>query len=53
VLSHAYVALDQDFISKDEFDRIFVKTSEVGRMLAALMMYLRRSGTKGLKFKVV
>lgn len=53
VLSHAYVALDQDFISQDEFDRLVVKTSEVGRMLAALMTYLRRSGTRGLKFKVV
>jgi four helix bundle protein len=53
VLSHAYVALDQDFISKEDFDRLFAQTSDVGRMLAALMMYLRRSGTKGLKFKVV
>jgi four helix bundle protein len=53
VLSHAYVALDQDFISKETFDRLTAKTSEVGRMLAALMTYLRRSGTKGLKFRVI
>jgi four helix bundle protein len=52
VLSHAYVALDQGFISKENFDDLAAKTAEVGRMLAALMTYLRKSGTKGLKFKV-
>lgn len=53
VLSHAYVALDQDFISREDFDRLVARTTEVGRMLAGLMTYLRRSGTKGLKFKMV
>lgn len=53
VLSRAYVALDQDFISKESVDRLAAKTSEVARMLAALMTYLRKSGTKGLKFRVV
>jgi four helix bundle protein len=53
VLSHDYVALDQDFNAKEDFDRLVAQTTEVGRMLAALMTYLRRSGTKGLKFKVV
>jgi len=53
VLSHAYVALDQNFISQEDFDRLVARTAEVGRMLAALMTYLRRSGTKGLKFKMV
>jgi four helix bundle protein len=53
VLSHAYVALDQDYISREDFDRLVARTTEVGRMLAALMTYLRRSGTKGLKFKMI
>jgi four helix bundle protein len=53
VLSHAYVALDQDFISQEDFDRLVASPAEVGRMLAALMTYLRRSGTKGLKFKMI
>jgi four helix bundle protein len=51
VLSHAYVALDQGFITKEDFDDLFARTSEVGRMIAALMLYLRKSRTKGLKFK--
>ncbi len=53
VLSHAYVAFDQRYISQEELDRLRAITTEVSRMIAALMNYLRRSGTKGLKFKVV
>ena len=53
VLSHAYVALDQGFIGQSDLDSLHDKTSEVRRMIAALMTYLRRSGTKGLKFKSV
>lgn len=53
VLSHAYVALDQGFITKNDFDDLVTKTSEVGRMIAALMAYLRKSRTRGLKFKLV
>jgi four helix bundle protein len=53
VLSHAYVALDQNFVSHKDFDRLSARTVEVGHMLAGLMSYLRRSGTKGLKFKPV
>jgi four helix bundle protein len=51
VLSHAYVALDQGFISQKDLDWLNDKTSELRRMIAGLMTYLRKSGTKGLKFK--
>ncbi|HEY7554358.1 MAG TPA: four helix bundle protein [Candidatus Binatia bacterium] len=51
VLSHAYVALDQGLIRRSDLDWLNEKTSEVRRMMAALMTYLRKSGTKGLKFK--
>ena len=53
VLSHAYVALDQGFIHQSDLDSLTDKTLRVGRMLADLMIYLRRSGTRGLKFKAV
>lgn len=51
VLSHAYVALDQGFIHQSDLDCLNNKTSEVKRMIAALMMYLRKSGIKGPKYK--
>jgi four helix bundle protein len=51
VISHAFVAFDQGFIHQSDLDWLNEKTSEVRRMMAALMTYLRKSGTKGLKFK--
>lgn len=51
VVSHAFVAFDQGFIHQSDLDWLNEKTSEVRRMMAALMTYLRKSGTKGLKFK--
>ena len=53
VISHMYVALDQRYVAESEFNRLNALATEVSRMIAALMHYLRRSGTKGLKFKVV
>jgi four helix bundle protein len=51
VLSHAYVALDQGLISQDDLHQVNDKTLELRRMIAALMNYLRKSPTKGLKYK--
>ena len=53
VLSHAYVALDQGFIRQADLDSLSDKTLRVSRMIAALMIYLRKSGTRGLKFKAI
>ena len=53
VLSHAYVALDQGFIRQADLDSLSDKTPRVSRMIAALMIYLRKSGTRGLKFKAI
>lgn len=53
VISHMYVAFDQRYVAEAEFNRLNALATEVSRMIAALMHYLRRSGTKGLKFKVV
>jgi four helix bundle protein len=52
VRSHFYVALDQRYITQQEFDRLTALAAEIGKMIAALMRYLRGSGTKGLKYKV-
>jgi len=48
VLSHAYVALDQGFIRQADLDSLSDKPLRVSRMIAALMIYLRKSGTRGL-----
>jgi four helix bundle protein len=52
VVSQLYVALDQKYISTDEFERLCSLAMEVGRKLgASLIRYLRESGIRGAKFR--
>lgn len=51
VRSQLYVALDQGYISESEFQTIYVKANDNGRVIAGLMKYLRASDVRGLKFK--
>jgi four helix bundle protein len=53
VVSHLYVVMDQGYVTPAQFERLAALATEVGRMIAALMNYLRRSGTKGLKYKAI
>jgi len=50
-VSQLYVALDQKYISTDEFERLCSLATEVGRKLGALIRYLRKSGIRGAKFR--
>jgi len=51
VVSQLYVGLDQKYITKEEFERLFALATEVGRKIGALMRYLRKSGIRGAKFR--
>jgi four helix bundle protein len=51
VRSQLYVALDQDYISRAEFDHIYLKAQESGRVIAGLSNYLRQSDYSGNKFR--
>lgn len=51
VRSQLYVALDQGYISENEFQAIYTKAAENGRVIAGLMKYLRSSEVRGLKYK--
>ncbi len=46
-----YIALDQEYISEEEFARVRQKSEEVSRMLAGLIRYLRGAAMRGSKFK--
>jgi len=35
--SHLYIALDQGYLTKEMFEALMVKTTEIGRMLWGLM----------------
>lgn len=39
--SHLYVALDQNYIVKDEFEKIYAMIDEISKMTISLAQYLR------------
>jgi four helix bundle protein len=51
VKSHLYVALDQQYIVPEQFNRLYNSADEVGRLLAGFMAYLKKSDLRGKKFK--
>lgn len=51
VRSQLYVALDQGYISQEQFNTTYSKANDNGRVIAGLMKYLRTSDVRGLKFK--
>ena len=51
VKSYLYVALDQQYVSPAEFDRLDSSADEIVRLLAGFMTYLKQSDFRGRKFK--
>lgn len=51
VESHLYVALDQGYITQDQFEKIRSLAKSTKSLIAGFMHYLRQSGVKGVKFK--
>jgi four helix bundle protein len=51
VKSQLYRALDQDYVSKEQFETIYRDTDTICRLIAGLIKYLRNSELKGIKFK--
>ncbi len=51
VRAQLYVALDQNYVDKEQFTSIQNKLVETSRMLSGLIKYLQQSSLKGSKFK--
>ena len=51
VESHLCVAFDLGYIDTVTFDRLSSATTNIRRLIGALIQYLRRSGIKGGKYK--
>lgn len=51
VEAQLYVALDQGYINKEQFDSIKALASSTKRLIAGFMNYLKASGFKGQKYK--
>ncbi len=50
VRSQLYVALDQNYISQNDFNLIYNKTLENSRVISGLMNYLKNTELRGRKF---
>jgi four helix bundle protein len=46
-----YVALDQNYLRPDLFERLYQSATEISRMLSGLIRYLRQSDLRGSKYK--
>lgn len=51
VRSQLYRALDNDYISNDEFNKAYSQAIEISKMLSGFMAYLKESELKGKKYK--
>ena len=51
VESQLYVALDEGYISEEQFRSLKQTAVSTKRMIAGFMSYLRRSGIRGAKYK--
>ena len=51
VESQLYVALDQKYISEEQFRAVRQTAASTKRLIAGLMNYLRRSGIRGTKYR--
>src|SRR5262244_3340325 len=46
VVSHLYVAKDQGYLAKEDFEQIITLSKRTARIISGLMSYLRTSGIK-------
>ena len=51
VKSQLYIALDQQYIDKNECETIYKMASNIGNMIGGLIQYLKSSSQKGIKYK--
>jgi four helix bundle protein len=51
VRSHLYLALDQGYVTQDEFAELTQAANVVGSLVGGLIGYLRRSDIRGLRYK--
>jgi four helix bundle protein len=51
VRAQLYVALDQHYITSEQFDEAVRRAIEVSRMISGLIKYLHQSELRGTQFK--
>ena len=51
VQDHLYTALDENYLTQAEFQRLYDQAADVGRLIGGFMNYLQRSAIRGPKFR--
>ncbi len=51
IRSQLYIALDREYITKEQFDELFEKLLQTSRIISGLIKYLRGSEIRGSKYK--
>ena len=51
IRSQLHIAFDQGYLTEPQFQDALAKVSEIGRLLAGFMDYLRQSELKGVKYR--
>jgi four helix bundle protein len=51
VQDHLYTALDEQYVTEAEFEKLYAQAAEVGRLIGGFMNYLQRSEIRGNKFR--
>jgi four helix bundle protein len=51
VRAQLYIAVDQEYLSQELFERLLNNADEIGRMISGLMKYLSKSELKGSKYR--
>ena len=49
--SQLYVALDQSYVSQNQFESLSKSVTEVSQLISGLMKYLRQSSLRGSKYR--
>ena len=50
VRSQLYIALDEGYISREQFDELYSDATAVSKMVSGFMEYLRKSNLRGSKY---
>jgi len=51
VRSQLYRALDQEYLEKEKFDKLYYSSNEISKMIKGLITYLNNTSIKGQKYK--
>jgi four helix bundle protein len=51
VKSQLYIAVDQEYLDKKTFEKLFSAATEISKMINGLMGHIRNSSLKGIKYK--